>query len=271
MKKLVHLREGGIDYFQSPLLLKQGIKHGFSTRRGGVSRGIYATLNTGLTTGDEISRVKENRQKFLSLWGLSLEKAVAGLSVHGVRVTPVSSADKGRGQELGDGVPDTDGLITNERELALTVHSADCQMILIFDPWRKIIGVAHAGWRGLLLGMGTVIIKKMEEYYGTNPEHVTAVVGPSICVDCFEVGVEVVQYFRFRRQYRTPLVFNSPTRGSYYIDLRGIIREQLQEAGVTEDKLSISTLCTKEHPAWFYSHRRDGSRTGRMMGFISME
>jgi len=272
MKGFIKQHQGGIEYLQSPLLLNEkGVLHGFSTRVGGVSRGTYATLNMGMTTGDDLSRVKENRRRFLSLWELDLAWAVSGQAVHGLQVTRVGIEERGRGSYPGSAVPCSDGLVTSQSGVVLTAFSADCQVIVIVDPDKRAAGIAHAGWRGILHGMASRLAQRMWEEFSSRPGDMKAVISPSICFECFETGEDVARRFRSRGWQDRSCLQKAPREKKYLINLKEISRRQLLETGLAESSVEISPGCTLEDPSLFYSHRRENGITGRQMGFVALD
>jgi len=269
MPGMTKYKHGEIAYLQSSLLLQEeGFIHGFSTRVGGVSQGPFTTLNTGMSTGDKPSLVLENRRRFLSLWGLHLSSTISGQAVHGLRVTRVASKDQEKNNTKAAVVPFSDGLVTSCPGLVLTSFAGDCQIIIVIDPRQKAVGIAHAGWRGVLKGMSKQLVSCMGKEFNSRPGDLKVVVGPSICFKCFEVDTAVAQMFRYQG-WDDWNYLNKAHRGEkYYVNLEEITRRQLFCAGLNKESIELSNWCTYENPSLFYSHRRDRGNTGRQMGFV---
>ena len=156
-----------------------GVAHGFSTRLGGVSEGIYATLNLGMNRGDAPDRVRENYRRFCAAIGADMGNIVCASQVHGDTVRTVTAADLGIG--LDEPEPwQADGLVTDIPGVTLAVYSADCLPILLYDPVRRVVGAVHAGWRGTALGIAAKAVERMVDCYGCDRLDILAAVGPGI-------------------------------------------------------------------------------------------
>lgn len=212
----------------------------FTTRRGGVSEGAYASLNLGRWTEDDADAVQRNRQIVADLVGVSLDAVVQGRQVHGNRVERRAAAD--------GAVSEADGQATAERGLAALVLTADCLPIALIAP--GAVAMVHAGWRGLAEGVVEEGVQAVRELAGGG--EVQAAIGPGAGGCCYEVGAEV--HAAFGRE---------PQQGR--IDLKAIAAERLRAVGVAEvHDVGLCTICSDA--ALFFSHRRDGGRTGRQAG-----
>ncbi len=265
-------RQGEMECLQSPLLDTVSlVEHGFSTRRGGKSKGAFATLNTGAKSGDQLSLVKENRRIFLKAWGRRTEDAVAAESIHRTNIAVVENKDRGKGVETGRPLAGYDAMVTAQPGVILTAYSADCFLFCLVDPVNKVVSVAHAGWRGVLGGMAYSLADKMKEVYGSSPADLKVAVGPGICSNCFEVGEEVADAF-YRRGWNKPACREKDrVTGQHKVNLPEIIRRQFLGAGLKEENLDSSPWCTSCSPLLFYSYRRDRGLTGRMMTFLVLK
>lgn len=166
-------------------------------------------------------------------------------------------------------VPETDGAITDEEGVLLTTVHADCLPVYFFDPVKRAIGLVHAGWRGTALGIGAKAVRMMADTYGSKPEDIRAYIGPGISKCCFEVGSEVYEEFKkcwsFADEFaETGASGTDGTEGKYYLDLKGINRRQLQEAGLKDRLIESSSHCTCCEPELFCSYRREGGTYMRM-------
>jgi YfiH family protein len=233
----------------------------FTSRLGGTSNGSFDSLNLALHVGDDPRRVRENRHRILSALNFSDNAPVIAQQVHGNICVRVERDDAGRGTFThSDAVEGADALVTTAHGLPLMVFSADCLLVALADPKSGVLGVAHAGWRGLAAGVIEATLRCMCEA-GADVSRIHAVGGPSIGPCCFEVGAEVVS--GVGEQYATVREGAKPT-----IDLREAARNRLIAAGVALERIGIDTACTCCREDVFFSHRRttkQGLRnTGRM-------
>ena len=251
----------GLTYYQFESLSPERVRHGIFARLGGVSRGPYAALNLSLSVPDEPEAVAENRQRFYAAMEMEPDSAIRTVQVHGARVAAVDAGDVRRVQ------PVTDGLVTRTSDLPLVMAFADCVPILLFDPVEEVVGIAHAGWRGLVRGIGQATVRCMEEAYGCRASNVRAGIGPAIGSCCYEVGPEVVEAFRVTFGEMRPL-FRTNSSGACHLDLWAASETALRLAGV--EQIEHACLCTACHVDEFYSHRREGGQTGRFGAIIAL-
>lgn len=263
--------QGRLAIFKSPLLSRQqGLVHGFSSRNGGYSRGSYASLNLGLTSGDALSDVRQNRLLFAATLGIGPEQVVCGRQVHSTNIAPVGRAQLGRGfLDAEQALPDTDGLVTDEHGVALLTLFADCVPVLFYEPKEQVIGVCHCGWRGTVGKIAAKMVQIMVQDYGCRPQMICAAIGPSISRDAYEVDepvlVQFQQAFSFAERLITPV---DDTHGK--VDLWEANRLQLLEAGLAEQNIDVSGLCTFQNHQTFFSHRADQGQTGRNGALLMM-
>ncbi|MCD8148909.1 MAG: polyphenol oxidase family protein [Clostridiales bacterium] len=179
-----------------PLLEDSGIvRHGFTTRLGGVSEGVFASMNLSFTRGDDPDHVMENYRRLAGAMGVDLERIVCSDQTHTTNVRVVTEADAGKGVVRPRDYTDVDGLITNVPGLTLATFFADCVPLYFVDPVHRAIGLSHSGWRGTVGRMGEKTLEAMAENYGTRPEEALCAIGPSICQDCYEVSADVALVF----------------------------------------------------------------------------
>lgn len=244
-------------------VMPPGFAHGFTTRAGGVSAPPYDTLNLGLSWGDDRAHVLENRRRVLAAVGgraLHVASQVHGRSIAAVGpfADPTALA-----------VEKADGLVTDVPGAALAVFAADCVPLLMADPITGACAAVHAGWRGVVAGVGPAALAALGRYR-TRPEDVRVALGPSIGPCCFEVGSEVVAAFEeaFPAARAAGVVRERPGRKPH-IDLRRALAVQLQAQGVRAEYLDPGGDCTRCDPARrFYSYRGAGGRTGQHVGII---
>lgn len=256
-----------LDPIRSALLdkaLPQGIKHGYFTRIGGVSEGIYRGLNIGTGSSDDQAMVRENRSRVAAWMGVGSD---ALLSVHQIHSPDVIVA---REPFSGDR-PKADAIVTDVPGLALGAVSADCGPVLFADREARIIGAAHAGWKGAFTGVLENTIAAMEGL-GARRERIDAVLGPSIGPENYEVGPEFVERFLAADNDNQRYFVPSPTAGHAMFDLNRYTVDRLRRAGVAAESLD---MCTYAREDLFYSYRRSTHRQeadyGRQISAIVLE
>ena len=187
----------GVTYLTWPEFEKiPGFVHGFSTRLGGVSEGIYSSMNLSFTRGDKEEAVRENYNRISAALGFSPEDIVTSDQTHTANVRVITAEDRGNGITKPRPYTDVDGMITNVPGLVLATFYADCVPLYFADPVHKAVGLSHSGWRGTAAGIGAVTVKELQKHYGTRPEDIYAAIGPSICQDCYEVSEDVILEFQ---------------------------------------------------------------------------
>ncbi len=256
----------GVPYLAYPLLEKTGaVRHGFSTRLGGVSTGHCATMNISTTRGDDPAAVEENRRRIAKAIGVRAEDMTYTNQTHTTNVAVVEAKDRGKR------FMETDGMVTNVPEICLVTFYADCVPLFFVDPVHRAIGLSHSGWRGTVGKMGKVTIERMREEYGTDPAQVVAAVGPSICQDCYEVSVDVIEKFRENFDKALwPELFYEKADGKYQLNLWRANQEVLTEAGVQGENIAVTNLCTHCNPDILFSHRSTGTVRGNLSAFLAL-
>ena len=250
----------------APTLALAGVRHAFFTRDGGVSGGLYATLNGGLGSHDDTASVAENRARMAQALGVKPPALLTPYQTHSPDVAIVNAlwADEAR--------PRADAIVTRAPGLAVGVTTADCGPVLLADPVARVIGAAHAGWRGALTGIVEATVVAMKEL-GARPERIVAALGPMIRQHNYEVGSELIT--RFTAEDRaSEQFFSAATRdGHALFDLAGYIRGRLSRAGVRQ--VEDLALCTYADDAQFFSFRRSTHRSendyGRHVSAIALE
>ncbi|SNS24237.1 conserved hypothetical protein [Anaerovirgula multivorans] len=245
------------------------VKHGFSTRIGGVSEGIFNTLNLGLKTKDDREKVLKNIQNFCKAIGVKHENLVLGDQVHSDGIKIANKEDKGKGILYEKDYRDIDGLITQDIGVPLMTFHADCVPLLFLDPVNKGIAASHAGWQGTMLKIGQKTIIKMMEEFNSQPKDILVGIGPSIGKCCYEVSGDVIEKFNMNFTETSEFVF--PTaEDKYMLDLWEVNRIALKEIGVLDRNIITSRLCTACDTDLFYSHRKKKGLTGRMASVIEL-
>ncbi|MED9967959.1 MAG: peptidoglycan editing factor PgeF [Blautia sp.] len=247
------------------------IVHGFSTRLGGVSEGIYSSMNLSFTRGDKEEAVKENYRRIAAAIGFEMESIVTSDQTHTANVRRITEEDRGNGITKPRPYKDVDGMVTNVPSIVLATFYADCVPLYFVDPVHKAIGLSHSGWRGTVAKIGKVTVEKMREEYGTKPEEIYAAVGPSICQDCYEVSEDVAEEFRhaFCPEHWGAL-FYKKENGKYQLNLWEANRIVFLEAGIPEDHISMPNLCTCCNPKFLFSHRASKGKRGNLGAFLGI-
>ena len=243
----------------------------FSTRMGGVSEGIFRSMNLSYTRGDVPERVTENFRRFGQAAGFAPENMVLSDQTHTVNVRVVTEDDRGKGFTRKKDYTDVDGMITNVPGLVLATFYADCVPLYFYDPVKKAAGLSHSGWRGTVAGMGRVTVEKMQEVFGSRPEDIRAAIGPSICQKCYEVSADVIEEVNktFGEKEASSLYYTNP-KGRFQLDLWAANRLILLKAGIREEHLSLPGICTCCNPEFLFSHRASMGKRGNLGAFLSI-
>jgi hypothetical protein len=268
---LCYCENDGVAYFRSPLLEKTDmLRHGFTTRKGGISTGPYAGLNLSVTRQDNMDEVRRNYALAADALGVGRENAVLVNGVHGVHVKRVGKGNRGEGllKDYAKGEEEFDGMVTNDAGVCLVTIHADCTPLFVLDPVVRAIGLCHAGWRGTVDGMGHSIIESMQREFGSRPEDLLVMMGPHIGACCFEVHADVAQRFAMAFPGFGG-IRETGTIGKYYIDLTLAMAYQLYQKGVPPAQVNIARFCTSCNPTLFYSYRRNNV-CGAMASFMQL-
>jgi polyphenol oxidase len=241
-----------------------GVTHFFSTREGGISQGAFRSLNFGTHFGEA-----ENMIKNLELLNKSLRftnaRFIIPLQTHSDVVAMVDQSN------YIDTFENTDALITNLPNLIICIKTADCIPILLFDPVKMIVGAVHAGWRGTGQNIVGKTIKKMEQVYDCVPSNLIAVIGPCISQQNYEVGREVVDNIKPLLISPEKAISNAKkTSDKFCLNLKEANNQLIKQAGIDEENIDSLELCTYTSSDEFFSARRDGHRTGRMINGIGI-
>lgn len=245
--------------------------NGFSTRLGGVSRGCWSSLNLSFDRGDDREAVTENFRRIGNALGVACEDMVLSQQTHTTNLRIVTEQDRGKGIIRERDYTDVDGLVTNIPGICLVTSYADCVPLYFLDPVRKAIGLSHSGWRGTVGKIGKKTIELMQKTYGSDPADILAAVGPSICMDCYEVSEDVIERFReaFPGENQKEL-FYKKSNGKYQLDLWKANEQIFLEAGVHPEHIAVTNVCTRCNSDVLYSHRAAGSRRGNLCAFLAL-
>jgi len=266
------LTSGDLKFYTFPHFGETGLViHGFTSRAGGVSGGPLAGLNTAFHVGDRAENVLANRALACAALGVDHHRLVAGRQIHGDRIEVVGLREAGRGAlSHADALPGTDALVTGTPGVPLASFYADCVPLFLLDPVRKVVALAHAGWKGAVLKIGLKTMRKMTAAFGSDPADCLGGIGPSIGPCCYEVDGRVMEPFRrsfagFRELARA----TSP--GKCHLDLWEANRRTLLEAGLREKNITVARICTSCRNDLFFSFRAQGGTAGRMTALIMLK
>lgn len=270
---VTHLhKKDGVWFLTFPVLEKEGICHGFSTRIGGVSTGFFSSMNLSFHRQDDPDLVRENHRRFAQAVGYDADRLVFSDQVHGTDLHVVTKDDAGKGIVRDSDIRKIDGLLTNEPEIPLITLYADCVPLYYYDPVQRVVALAHSGWRGTVSRIGACMTTKMKDVYGCRPENILCVIGPSICQDCYEVSEDVAEQFKqgFPEKYHSELL-RDDHNGKYHLKLQAANKRILLDAGIRPEHMNVADLCTCCNPELLFSHRASGGRRGNLAAVIMLK
>jgi len=234
------------------------LHHAITTRHGGVSKSTFTSLNLAFHVDDDPAVVQKNRRLLAKAAEFEIENLVAAQQVHGDQIYIVKKGDAGRGAlDLQSAVPDIDALITAEENIPLLIQIADCAPVLLADAEARVLGIAHAGWRGAAAGIAGKTMRKMTEL-NADPKSTFAGIGPCLCTKCLEVGEEVADLVT--PHYPDAICLSSKKP---HLDLREMIRQDLTNAGLKADHIEAMQECPRCNTRKYFSHRGENGKTGR--------
>ncbi len=257
------VRRRGIEYLEAEAFASLGfLTHAFCTRGGGVSVGPFAGLNVSSRVGDREKDVRRNLAIVGEAFGIPHGNLVLMEQVHGERIRVIDSDEPPPAS-----VPECDGLITDRPGTALGVKTADCVPLFFVDRVRRVIGVAHAGWRGTALGMAAKMVDALIRIFASRPEDILAAIGPAVGPCCYQVDAPVHAALA---EHAGADRFLKPCReeGRWMLDLALANRLQIRERGVPESNIHATDLCTACRQELFFSHRGSGGQSGRQVNFL---
>jgi polyphenol oxidase len=258
LKRIVN---DGLVYYQ--FALWPALTHGIFTRKGGVSQPPWDTLNTGGNVGDDATAVRHNHERMYVALGVNADRACTVWQAHGTDTVMVQEPVRGRRW-----LAQADAMVTNQPDTPLVMRYADCTPLLFYDPTKGVIGIAHAGWRGTVQGVGANTVRTMTQAYGCDPADIQAGIGPSIGPQRYQVGEEVVNAVQAYFATTDGLISRNPQDDTPYLDLWAANRLDLERAGL--EQIEIAGICTAENTDEFFSHRAEHGRTGRFGVILSL-
>lgn len=265
--------KNGVVYLAYPAFEKfSWCCHGFSTRIGGVSQGVYHSMNLSFQRGDKKEDVEENYRRISGAIGFDLERTVCSQQTHTVNIRKVREEDGGKGILRPLDYQDVDGLITDIPGMTLATSFADCVPLFFVDPIHKAVGLAHSGWRGTAGRMGSHMVQAMKEAFDSKPEELYAAIGPSICQDCYEVSEDVAEVFQkeFPSHAESRELLYRKENGKYQLNLWRANEIILLEEGIRAEQISFPGICTCCNPDFLFSLRASKGKRGNLSAFLGI-
>lgn len=258
----------GVHFLSIPSFDATGkVRHLFTTRKGGVSKGAYESLNLSKTRENNPENKKENYRRVCAALGCGYEQLALVNYAHGDGIYHAKAEDAGKGIARESDLPDCDAMIVTQPGVtAVTLH-ADCLPVFFLAPSKEAAGVSHAGWRGVLGRLPAKIAREFIDVYGSDANDLLIGIGPHIGGCCFEVQADVSTLFE--QEFGKEVVREEG--GKRFVDLQLAVLMQLDEAGIPAANITVSDICTYCETEWFYSHRRDKGNTGAMGSFICLD
>ncbi len=263
---------GEVEYLEFPLLKDtEMVNHLFTTRIGGVSTGIYSSMNFSYLRGDDKQAVDENFRRIAAVFGKQPQDIVCSDQTHTTNIRLVTEQDKGKGTIVQKDYQDVDGLITNVPGIILATFYADCVPLYFVDVVNKAIGLSHSGWRGTVRGMGACTIDAMKKAFGSRPDAIKVAIGPSICKDCYEVGADVAeQFYQAFSEQADMVIQKGQKEGKYQLDLWQANKIVLMRAGILPENIAVTDICTCCNSTYLFSHRASMGKRGNLGAFLEL-
>lgn len=269
------ISSGLLPMVESPLFQREtGIQHGFSTRKGGVSKEHLASLNLSFSVEDARENVLENFRRIGERFGKTPEDFVLSKQSHETKVLKVGTKDRGKGITKERDYEGIDALITDEKGLILSCFSADCVPILFYDPIHKAVGACHSGWRGTKGKILQNVVEEMRKHFSSNPGDILIAIGPSISKEQYivseDLGLSFLEdYPDLGEDAASPI--QRISKDKFQLDLWDLNRRIALDSGIREEHISISGYCTMENPELFFSHRYSQGKRGLQGAFICLQ
>lgn len=247
------------------------LTHGFSTRYGGVSDGIYKSMNLSFSQGDDERRVLKNHGIMAKTMGVELADMVYSHQTHTTNVLCVTREHAGMGFTVTRNFHDVDGFVTDVPGLMLVTAYADCVPLYFADTRLHVIGLSHSGWRGTVNNMAQATVDKMSYEFGSRPCDIAAFIGPSICASCYEIGDDVARNFRDRYGAESEKILTKKEAASedkYYLNLHAANRINMLNAGISPQNIHVTDICTCCNPELLFSHRASKGKRGGLCGYM---
>lgn len=260
-------KKGGVSYYTITSFEETGlVKHGFSTREGGVSEGCYSSMNLRFHCDDDRENVLRNYKIMADTLGMDYRRLVLSKQVHGDFIHVTSEEDCGNGIMRENAFLGVDALITDKRNIPLVTLFADCVPLFFLDRRLGVIALAHSGWKGTVGRIGQKTVRKMKSDYGSRTEDILTAIGPSIKEDHFEVGDEVAEIFIKEFGEDTAVKYGE----RYHVNMQSAIKKQFLEEGIPEGNIDDCGICTYCESELLFSHRKTNGKRGNMGAFLEL-
>lgn len=261
-------RKNGVSYYTITSFEETGlVKHGFSTREGGVSEGCYSSMNLRFNCEDSRENVLENYRIIADTLGMERDKLVLSKQVHEDVVHTVTEADEGNGIVTENKFTSVDALITDKKGIPLVTLFADCVPLFFLDKRLGVVALAHSGWKGTVSRIGQKTIQKMKRDYGSRSCDILTAIGPSIQECHFEVGDEVAEIFIKEFGADTAVKYGD----KYHVNMQKAICKQFSEEGIPQENIDDSGICTYCRGDLLFSHRKTNGKRGNLGAFIELK
>ena len=263
----------GVPFLQFNSLKECGIvTHGFSARMGGVSEGIYASMNLSYTRGDKEEAVTENFLRFAKAMEVCPEDYVFSDQTHTTNIRVVTEEDRGKGFTKPRDYENIDGLVTNVKGLVLSTFYADCVPLYFVDVKNKAIGLSHSGWKGTVGEIGRKTVETMTREYGSKPQDILAAIAPSICRKCYEVSEDVaLEFQKIFPKEEHKMIMDDKGNGKFQLGLWECNKRILMSAGIPEENISVTNICTCCNSDLLFSHRASQGKRGNLGAFMMLK
>ena len=238
--------------------------HCFTTRYGGVSEGVYTSMNLSWAREDDPQNVQRNYERIAGIFHAHAGDVVVTRHEHGTHVIRVDAPGDPQPPEMR-----YDGMVTNVPGIVLAALAADCMTVVFADPVHRAVGVCHSGWKGTLGRIAGEVVRTMEREYGTVPADVVCGIGPSICGECYEISDEIAEKFINGFPGHAGEILVDRHNGHQLLDLWKCCEITLQECGVS--RILVTDVCTMENPEHLFSHRVMGNARGNIGAFIGIK
>jgi YfiH family protein len=265
--------KGNLTYIKIPSFEKTNkVNHCFSTRLGGVSEGIYSSLNLGFNREDSEENVRKNFQLLCEAININPNNLVFSDQIHEDKIIIVDELDRGKGYNRDSDILGVDGIITNKRNVALTTFYADCVPLYFLDPVKEVIALSHAGWRGTVKKIGYKTIVEMIENFSCDPKDILVCIGPSIGNCCFEVSEDVkIKFEKILNHDIIEKIIGRPVENKWYIDLWTANEEIIMMAGVPKENITKTDICTMCNKEVLFSHRGLDGKRGSLAAIMELK
>jgi YfiH family protein len=264
-----HNIQGEVEYLTVESFEKtRALRHGFTTRLGGVSEGYYASMNLGINTGDDMENIKKNFDLICGIVGVDPKDMVFSKQIHSDNIYKVTLKDRGKGLYLESDIDSADGLISDIPQIPMVAFYADCVPVILLDPVLKVVCLVHSGWKGTVLKIGEKAVKKMLSEYGCDVKNILAAIGPSIGPCHYEVSGDVAE--KFKEVFPGGEMLKDKGNGKYMLDLWKTNADILKDAGISDEHITLSAECTYCKSGIYFSHRASKGLRGSLAAIVEL-